>query len=78
MAGIEFTAHLAGDGDEVPADGDNSLPHHHSVCHGHDIGTPTGFFAQPLYARATDTRYRRAQPTLVPADQSLLLRPPQA
>lgn len=78
IADIQFTVHLAGDGDEVPADGDNGLPHHHSICHGHDIGAPTSFLAPLLYVRELDVRCRRAPPTLVPADQSLLLRPPQA
>jgi len=40
VLGIELTIHAPGDGDEVPADGDNGLPHHHNACHGHDVGTP--------------------------------------
>lgn len=77
IADIEFTVHLAGDGDEVPADGDNGLPHHHSICHGHDTGAPTSVLAPLPYLRELDTRWQRTQPALVPADQGLLLRPPQ-
>ncbi|WIW90432.1 hypothetical protein K3M67_20655 (plasmid) [Sphingobium sp. V4] len=40
VLGIGLTIHAPGDGDEVPADGDNGLPHHHNACHGHDVGTP--------------------------------------
>lgn len=38
--GVELSVHTPGDGDEVPADSDNGLPHHHNACHGHDVGTP--------------------------------------
>lgn len=38
--GVELTVHAPGDGDEVPADSDNGLPHHHNACHGHDVGAP--------------------------------------
>ncbi|ATY31957.1 hypothetical protein [Sphingomonas psychrotolerans] len=30
-------AHAEGDADEVPADGDRSVPHHHGTCHGHNL-----------------------------------------
>ncbi|EQB29699.1 hypothetical protein [Sphingobium ummariense] len=40
IAGLEFTLHAPGDGDEVPADSDSGIPHHHANCHGHDVGTP--------------------------------------
>lgn len=29
--------HSAGDGDQVPADADNSHPHHHGSCHNHQV-----------------------------------------
>ena len=78
VAGIEMTMHAAGDGDEVPADGDDGLPHHHSVCHGHDIGTPMPAPAQMTHVRKTALCSRSAQPALVSADQGVSLRPPQA
>jgi hypothetical protein len=40
FAGIEFTAHSAGDSDEVPSDADKNVPHHHNNCHGHCVGEP--------------------------------------
>lgn len=40
IAGIQFTVHSDGDGDEVSADADKDYPHHHTVCHGHDVGEP--------------------------------------
>lgn len=32
--------HVAGDGDEVPGDADNPLPHHHGSCHNHHLNLP--------------------------------------
>lgn len=31
--------HVDGDSDQVPADADNGMPHHHGGCHGHHVGT---------------------------------------
>jgi hypothetical protein len=75
---IGSSVHVSGDGDEVPADGDNGLPHHHGACHGHDLGTPMSAHAQIPYNREADQRGRRVPPALVAADQSVSLRPPQA
>lgn len=41
IAGVALSVHTDGDSDEVPADADKGYPHHHSVCHGHDVGKPT-------------------------------------
>jgi len=39
---IEVTSksagHFDGDRDEVPADADKAVPHHHGGCHGHHVG----------------------------------------
>lgn len=32
--------HADGDHDQVPADADKDYPHHHNVCHGHDLAAP--------------------------------------
>jgi hypothetical protein len=32
--------HSPGDSDERSGDPDNATPHHHSICHGHDLATP--------------------------------------
>lgn len=34
--------HAEGVGDEVPADSDTPIPHHHNGCHGHQFSTVTG------------------------------------
>lgn len=78
MAGIEFTAHAPGDGDEVPTDSDNGLPHHHASCHGHDVGTP----AVPptpcaLLFVSGPTGGLRA-PALLDAVPGVMRRPPKA
>ena len=31
--------HADGDADQVPADSDQSVPHHHGTCHGHNLVT---------------------------------------
>lgn len=47
-ASTAATGHFEGDRDEVPADSDNSAPHHHGVCHGHCVGIEAG--AEPVQA----------------------------
>jgi hypothetical protein len=40
LRGVEtrdVTVHVAGDGDEVPADADKAYPHHHASCHEHHV-----------------------------------------
>jgi hypothetical protein len=34
------TAHVEGDAEPVPLDGDQSVPHHHGACHGHNLTAP--------------------------------------
>jgi hypothetical protein len=29
--------HAEGDADQLPADGDQPVPHHHGTCHGHNL-----------------------------------------
>lgn len=78
IAGVEFTIHVAGDSDEVPSDSDNSGPHHHNSCHGHDIGSPAR-------TRIVNTHVlSMPKPTISPAASLdgrtglVPLRPPQA
>lgn len=78
LAGLEFVAHAPGDGDEVPTDSDNGLPHHHSICHGHDAGAPQVEVAEPGYACAASLRGAPVLFVLTPSDQNVALRPPQA
>jgi hypothetical protein len=78
MGGVEFTVHAPGDGDEVPADGDNALPHHHGICHGHDVGEPART-PSPSYD-VTGGLIPPGMPDrmLVAADGHVALRPPKA
>ncbi len=34
--------HADGDGDQVPGDADQGVPHHHGNCHGHAVALRTG------------------------------------
>lgn len=78
LGGIAFAVHADGDGDEVPADGDSAVPHHHSPCHGHDTGQPAA--AQAAIAVALDGHCAspRRVAVLDGAPVSVTLRPPQA
>jgi hypothetical protein len=37
METSDMAVHVAGDGDEVPADADKAYPHHHANCHEHHL-----------------------------------------
>lgn len=76
--GIEVTVHAPGDGDEVPADGDNGLPHHHNACHGHDVGTPASACGPQNTVVVANSAVGRLRVPLPDAHGSVLPRPPQA
>lgn len=78
FAGLTFEVHAPGDGDEVPADGDASVPHHHGVCHGHDVGHPARTVEPQLSAVADAQALVLPAQALVATDQRVALRPPQA
>ena len=70
--------HAVGDHDQVPADADQSVPHHHGTCHGHA-------FAVEVDARATVERQLQSSQIFPRRGQSLAsflvdpaLRPPRA
>ena len=50
---VDAAGHFDGDRDEVPADSDKAVPHHHGGCHGHHIavadddGSEAGADADP-------------------------------
>nr|WP_294811109.1 hypothetical protein [uncultured Sphingomonas sp.] len=71
-------AHAEGDRDQVPADADQGVPHHHGTCHGHA-------FAVEVDARATMKRQRLSSQIFPRHGQGLAsllidpaLRPPRA
>ncbi len=78
FGGVAFTLHTQGDGDEVPADADQAVPHHHSICHGHDVGTPAVTQSPCLRARAGVQRPLARIRVLAGTDGPVRLRPPQA
>lgn len=78
LSGVELVVHTPGDGDEVPADGDNGMPHHHSPCHGHDAGTtPVACNRQNAALLGDPHRVRLSAPR-PDARGGVLPRPPQA
>lgn len=78
LGGIAFTVHAPGDGDEVPADADNALPHHHGLCHGHDVGEPVRTPAPALAGAARRVLPPPSDRALVAAGGQVALRPPRA
>ena len=78
MVGVEFSAHAPGDGDEVPADSDNGLPHHHNSCHGHDVGTPAVTPAPCEHQLASGPTGAPRGPALRDSVLGVLPRPPKA
>ena len=69
--------HADGDHDPAPADGGKGVPHHHSICHGHDLTA-----APRLCASAFAHRAALPRPSVEPASPggtpAFPLRPPIA
>lgn len=78
VLGIELTVHAPGDGDEVPADSDNGMPHHHNACHGHDVGTPATICGSQATLLTVDPERGQLRTSLPDAGGGVLPRPPQA
>ncbi|WP_267349836.1 hypothetical protein [Sphingomonas sp. GM_Shp_2] len=78
VAGIEFSVHAPGDGDEVPADGDSALPHHHGTCHGHDVGTPAAMNGEAAGFADMGVRPYLVTNVLAGVQGRVLPRPPRA
>jgi len=78
VLGIELTIHAPGDGDEVPGDSDNGLPHHHNACHGHDVGTPATIIGAQAILITNDTERGHLPAPLPETRGGVLPRPPQA
>ena len=62
--------HAEGDHDQVPADADKDYPHHHTICHGHDLAAPM--------RNCTAPRVPLAMAAPRPVADSLPLAPPPA
>ncbi|MCW2395789.1 hypothetical protein [Sphingobium sp. B8D3C] len=78
VLGAELTVHAPGDGDEVPADSDNGLPHHHNPCHGHHVGTPATIIGSQASLVTNDPEQRHLRAPLPDGRGGVLPRPPQA
>lgn len=71
-------AHAPGDGDEVPGDADNPMPHHHGSCHNHHLSVPA-IDAPATIVPITGTALRidpATEPDAIPGTRDL--RPPIA
>ncbi len=78
VASGEVAGHFEGDGDEVPADAEKGVPHHHGTCHGHCVGVPTDAHAGNVVQMAGIGNRTAAVPFRVGASPGAALRPPIA
>lgn len=69
--------HAAGDHDQAPAESGKSAPHHHSICHGHELAGTMKTSGPPPFARAALPRPAADAPP-PGASPGALLRPPIA
>lgn len=67
--------HAAGDHDRAPLDSDKGVPHHHSICHGHELAGTLKTTGPAPFARAALPRPAANVPPLG-ASPGALLRPP--
>ena len=70
--------HVPGDADEVPADSDKNTPHHHDLCHGHDLATPIRACDAQRALCANEASIPAPDTLLAPAPGASPLRPPIA
>ncbi len=70
--------HIDGDHDPAPDDTDQQgYPHHHSICHGHDLTSAARTSGPGVFARLAPPR-PAADTTLAAGPPGALLRPPRA
>ncbi|MDB5686273.1 MAG: hypothetical protein JWR77_862 [Rhizorhabdus sp.] len=70
--------HSDGDHDQVPADADKDYPHHHAICHGHDLAVLMKVCAAPPAGDAAGLLRPSADAVPAPAAPGSPLRPPIA
>ena len=78
VAGVEFTIHIDGQNNQAPSDGDQSFPHHHNYCHGHDLGTTAQTNPGQTLASSGAPPVMTAVASLKACDGHVHLKPPQA
>ena len=70
--------HSDGDHDQVPADSDSDYPHHHTICHGHDLAAPIKACHPPLASEGAGLPRPSADAALAAGVDRSPLRPPIA
>jgi len=70
--------HFNGDSDEVPADSDKNYPHHHNMCHGHELATPLKSCAVAIVPDRAPALTAGPGRALTSASPARALRPPIA
>lgn len=70
--------HSPGDADEVQGDPDKDTPHHHSICHGHDLAASARMPATPVAHRPLRMLRPAATAPLAARMSDTPLRPPIA
>lgn len=70
--------HSPGDADEVQGDPDKDAPHHHSICHGHDLAASAKGPAAPMAYRVLANLRPEASTGLSARMTDTPLRPPIA
>ena len=74
----ESTGHFDGDRDEVPADSDKAVPHHHGGCHGHHVAVADRGEPDANATASVGYRTARVKLSLARADSGTALSPPIA
>lgn len=70
--------HSPGDADEVQGDPDKDTPHHHSICHGHDVAASARLPVAPTAHRVPALLHPAAAAGLAARMIDTPLRPPIA
>ena len=70
--------HAEGDRDQVPADADQGIPHHHGTCHGHAFALEAGEQVSSLRQRLSTQVFARRGHSLASLSVDPALRPPRA
>lgn len=82
MGCIEVSAdapgHFEGDEDQVPADPDKGVPHHHGGCHGHHVGVASDTEAPNAAPASSNSPGLRHESMASGCDPGTALRPPIA
>ncbi|MBC9031406.1 hypothetical protein IAG41_03280 [Sphingomonas sp. JC676] len=71
-------AHSEGDLDQVPADADQDVPHHHGTCHGHAFAVETDAQSAVKQQRISSQVFARRGQSLASLSVDPVLRPPRA